>query len=572
MAKWRAFSLKDIIEKIEEKRLVLPVIQRNLVWKDDQVTSIFDTLFRGHSFGGIMTIEDQEGQDPLFAYRQFIKDYTPVSRPNSIIDKLSKNVEYVIDGQQRLSAFYIGIKGTYDNKILYFNILSDYENKDFNFQFAVDEKKLPHEIDRTNGQEKQEALWIKVSDLYDGIINAGNSYKGYLKCSTKLNNHDEKETIRENLEIFQQEVITSENIGIAKVQADRTKKEEYIRNEIVELFRRLNQGGTKLSALELMASKLKGFNSRNEKFLYDVPQEETFKIVGFGQDEVLKLTFLLQGNANKNITDISEADSKFIQDNESKLKDTVTLLSQYPKLRELDIPTIPKYFIAYHLFYKDNPQNYFAKLDTNPQDFRLLDRWLKISLLNPYIYSKSGAGWRGDKTGVRKILEVLKQNKGQCFPYKQIVNVYRTHGYYGLSFEEEITVSNIDRMDRSFIFKLLYLNEENIRTRQNDLDHIQPRYLVSGIEFDIANPFTRWRPLDDIGNLQYLYFSTNRSKKDRELYKWLNDPDYVEDKKIFIKKHLIPEDEELWKLENFKEFCEARRVLIVNRINEILNL
>lgn len=54
---------------------------------------------------------------------------------------------------------------------------------------------------------------------------------------------------------------------------------------------RLNQGGTKLDGLELMASKLKGFDPDNEIFLNDVKEYED---IGFSQDEIIKLIFIFK--------------------------------------------------------------------------------------------------------------------------------------------------------------------------------------------------------------------------------------------------------------------------------------
>src|SRR5690606_26299497 len=108
--------------------------------------------------------------------------------------------------------------------------------------------------------------------------------------------------------------------GICEVRINLKDDVTQNRQRVVELFRRLNQGGTKLDGLELMASKLKGFNSANEKFLFDI---RDFDDIGFGQDEVIKLLFILQDNHKKNIADISETDSNFITENETRIKNVL---------------------------------------------------------------------------------------------------------------------------------------------------------------------------------------------------------------------------------------------------------
>lgn len=558
MAKWNNYTVKGVIQQIEEKKLVLPVVQRNLVWKQEQICELFDTLLRSDSFGGIMTVEDQKDQEPLFAYRKFIKEFTESSQPKSITDPPNQDIQYVVDGQQRLSAFYIGITGIYNHQRLYFNLLSDSKNRKFDFEFAKEKEELPKEMDDAEGNKK-EALWESVEDLYNGIIKAGSDEDIFLDNKENLEKHKEKEVIRRNLKAFARQILACNNVGIANVQANRKQDVSKTRNEIVELFRRLNQGGTKLSAMDLMASKLKGFSPENEAFLYDIQFDEHFKKVGFGQDEVLKLIFLLQGDSKKGIADISEKDSDFIQENKEKIKKTIELLSQYPKLQELKIPNIPKYFIAYHLFYKNNPENYFKILDTQNKDFKKMDKWVKISLLNPNIFSNSGAGWQGGNTGIRKILEVMKKHQNKDFPYQEIINVYKKHP---LRFQEEINEQSINSMERGFVSNL-YVSDPNIKGRANDKDHIHPQSKLSG-------KYEHWQ-INDIANFQLLDFSNNRgSKKDKEFYDWINDSNCVNDKETFCENHLIPKNEEFWKSENFLEFLKERKKLLVEKINENL--
>lgn len=71
MAKWKPYILKEIVEKIKDKELVLPVIQRPLVWNEEKMELLFDTLMRGNSFGGIIAIKENSGSKPLFPFRVF---------------------------------------------------------------------------------------------------------------------------------------------------------------------------------------------------------------------------------------------------------------------------------------------------------------------------------------------------------------------------------------------------------------------------------------------------------------------------------------------------------------------
>ena len=82
MANWEDLRIMDVIEKIQKEEVVLPVIQRELVWDEEKIVLLFDTVLRGNSFGAIMTLKDWRGKEPLFEYRSFINDYTKGTPPS----------------------------------------------------------------------------------------------------------------------------------------------------------------------------------------------------------------------------------------------------------------------------------------------------------------------------------------------------------------------------------------------------------------------------------------------------------------------------------------------------------
>jgi len=147
MANWEDLRIIDAVEKIEKEEIVLPVIQRELVWDEDKIELLFDTVLRGDSFGAIMTLKDWRGKEPLFEYRPFIKDYvTGTFIFSTKTENLSKDISYVIDGQQRLSAFYIGLLGRYNGKELFFDLLSEWDKEDFYFDFASNPNELKKKL------------------------------------------------------------------------------------------------------------------------------------------------------------------------------------------------------------------------------------------------------------------------------------------------------------------------------------------------------------------------------------------------------------------------------------------
>ncbi len=564
MAIWKTYRVADVVTEVDEEKFVLPVIQRSLVWEEDKMELLFDTLLKGDSFGGIMVIEEEKDTKPLFNYRPFTKDGNFI--PSREVEKLKQQQFFVIDGQQRLQTFYIGLKGSINGKVLYFDLFSDY-NFEYEFKFEKDENKLPKKSKENNDRKIPEHFWYPVKTLSENLKNTG-KYKQVVKeiiDKQGITDDLKKDHIDENILSFYENVLNSETLGISKVVINKSLPEIENRQRIVELFRRLNDGGTRLSPFDLVASILKGFSWEMEGFLKEML--EKYQDIGLTQDNLIKLIFLLQDNHAKEMASIEASDAEFAIQNIDRIKATIKALKDflefsktYDYYKEGNRSFIPLFFISYHLFHKkiDNKtlSNYFNNYETGNTDYPLMKKWLYHSLINGVFRSK-GVGWIPYKTGVRKILEVIKNYKNQNFPSDELFKVYIEHP---ITFTTKYFSDNLDQLDSSFVFYLMYDRTRIIRT--NDIDHIMPKNILEEKDFD-------WNLINSIKNFQLLDYGTNRGTKNGKPFKeWINNPEYVKDKSNYIKIHLIPSDETLWEEDKFKEFSEERAKLIISKIDQ----
>ncbi|MDH5718959.1 MAG: DUF262 domain-containing protein [Spirochaetia bacterium] len=571
MANWKPIRLYELLETIEENKIVLPVVQRELVWKEDQIELIFDTLLKGDSFGGIMTIKDFRGKKSLFDFRYFINNYfSNMIIISSNSGQLTQDISYVVDGQQRISAFHIGLSGSYNNKKLYFDLFGESDHRNYNFKFASSLNELKKDIDNYNGTKKIPTFWISLIELMNYFKDVGFDYRlvknKIFDDYSDIITDEYKDLVDGNLNRFQQEVFVSPNIGICEVTINRNNTEIENRQNIVELFRRLNQGGTKLDGLELMASKLKGFDPKNEIFLSKIKHD--FEDIGFNQDEIIKLIFLLQDDYNKNISDVSKTDSDFIRKYEDRIYNILFATRKFLEFSNLYVfyketypSIIPLYFIAYYIFHTKTETNqikyFFDDFDTNSTT-PLVSNWIKISLLCK-VFRRRGAGWTAYSTGIRKILEIMKSNKDNPFPTTLLFEMYKSHP---LEFTEHIKDdwSWFNFYDFDFVMFLIYDMPKNFR--KNDIDHIHPKSILSENKVE-------WNKINSIANFQLLDYKNNRgSKSDNELIYWLKNN--VNNIQAYIKFHLIPNDEDLWQSQNYDLFLESRKKLIIDKIKSNL--
>lgn len=122
--------------------LFLPNIQRNFIWKKEQIEKLFDSIMREYPIGTFLFWKTRE----LIKVRKFIDNYkdnlkfTDFYIPNNEEEKL-----VVLDGQQRLQSLYIALKGSYNAMELYFNVFSgngEFSDPKYQFEFLPQDKAL----------------------------------------------------------------------------------------------------------------------------------------------------------------------------------------------------------------------------------------------------------------------------------------------------------------------------------------------------------------------------------------------------------------------------------------------
>lgn len=566
MANWKPYRIVDVITEIDEGKYVLPVIQRPLVWTEEKMELLFDTVLKGDSFGGIIVIKEDTGKKPLFNYRYFTKTGDFINSKE--IESLKQTQFFVIDGQQRLQSFYIGLVGSYYGKDLYFDLFSNYSSE-YEFKFEKDESQLSKES-KDDERKISKHCWYPAKILLNELKDTHDDEQvseTLIELFSIVDNI-EKEHVRKNIRAFYKNIISSESLGISIVNINRTRPEQENRQRIVELFRRLNDGGTKLSSFDLVASILKGFDWKMESFLQEILA--SYQDIGLTQDNLIKLIFLLQDNHSKEMANIESSDADFAIKNKNKIKASLYATKQFLKHAKLyeyhkdgGRSFIPLFFITYHMFHKKDKteeqiKSYFDNYETGNKDFSLMKKWVYHSLLNG-VFRSRGAGWISYKTGVRKLLNEIKKHHNSEFPAKELFNVYITHP---LNFILEYSVENLQNLDPSFVYYLMY--DGRGVTRKNDIDHIMPKSILQKYDYS-------WDKINSIANYQLLDYSTNRGNKNASPFaEWLTNEENVSDKKQYLNIHLIPDNPSLWTEDKFEDFISERSKLIINKIKDAL--
>lgn len=590
-----AITIKEVIRNIDTKKYLLPAIQRGFVWDTDQIEKLFDSLMRDYPIGSFLFWQVERRRSKEYQFYEFIRDYHERDKRHSPKANISGNndVTAILDGQQRLTALYIGLKGTYANKLprkqwdkpesfperkLYLNLLersSDDIELEYNFQFLTDAEAKSKD---TN------TFWFRVGDILD--FQEKYEVNNYLLENNLLGSDKEKSQFA-NRALFKLHSVIHEGLTINYY----LEKDEKL-DKVLNIFIRVNNGGTQLNYSDLLLSVA------TAQWQHKDAREEITKFVdeinsigdgfNFDKDFVLKTCLVLS-----DFTDIAFKVDNFKKENmltieknwdniSEAIRLAVNLVSSYGYNRDTLTSNNALIPIAYYLLKRDLPHNFVQSSKNYKDDRKKAHKWLILSLLKR-VFS-------GHPDNVlRPVREIISEHNSS-FPLDKIIEKFRG-GEKSLVFSDD-EIENLFRYryGQSYTFSALALLYPSLDFRNKfHLDHIYPKSLFTKKKLTQRNrgiSLMLWAKSSDIqgnkvkfyldnfdylANLQLLDGIPNQEKSDTDFKKWLwrTCPDEQE-RKDYMKKHYIP-DVDL-NFSNFENFITERKKLMAKKFETILKL
>jgi uncharacterized protein with ParB-like and HNH nuclease domain len=100
-----ALTIAEVMEGIQSRKYLLPSIQREFVWSQKQIETLFDSLMRDYPINSFLFWEVSDEKIHEFRFYEFLRDYhqkdqthNPVANTNGL-----HSVTAILDGQQRLT-------------------------------------------------------------------------------------------------------------------------------------------------------------------------------------------------------------------------------------------------------------------------------------------------------------------------------------------------------------------------------------------------------------------------------------------------------------------------------------
>lgn len=237
----RPMSVVEAVDHVAADHLLLPGIQRSFVWKPRQISALFDSLLRGYPIGSLLVWRTRPLDHPQLRFRRLVTDYQgPTTAPKIAHPPKSSHVFAVLDGQQRLTALNIGVRGSHSasesgtTRSLFIDLdheLADAgaEANQYRFEFL-----LPG--------SRQDGAWFPVSDA-GGLSTDARALSSALESAELTPNADRRRVLRA--------LARALNVQRA-IRVDVETAGDLDR--VLNIFARANMGGTQLTYVDLLVS------------------------------------------------------------------------------------------------------------------------------------------------------------------------------------------------------------------------------------------------------------------------------------------------------------------------------
>ena len=560
----KKLSIRKIVSYLNDEEsegggFWLPNIQRPFVWQPEQMMRLFDSIMREYPISTLLVWKTKE----LVKHRRFIDTYRRgVKLTDFYVPDNKRSKLMVLDGQQRLQSLFIGLKGSYEGKELYFDVTSGQQvaPEDIRYRFAFK--------DAANGVWP----WVKFKSIVfrTGRLDTQIARELIAEAGITLSK-DEAEVVELNVARARQEFVNDDNITYQELDSI-DNPDAYKVDDIVEIFIRANSGGTKLGKSDLLFSLLTSSWDEADEQMEELLSKLNASGFSYDRDFVLKSCLTVLGKGARYEV------SKF---RDGKTKDEI--IAQWPALSKAILAVhdllmtgtyirsdraMPSYLALIPLIYYR--YHYPKQFAGNPH---LAEYLLRVLV--------TGAFSGNPDTLIDRIVDSIREQKEFVLP--EVMGVIREAGRSLEITPHVILEQHYGSRELHLFFNLWYRGFNYIPAYNGNtpsVDHIFAQSLLRGVK--MVNPETGKRNLlkypqpvrDQIANCMLLTADENGpgGKSDIPPREWFSRSRFASDAEHerYLDMHLIPRDPALWELDRFENFIAARKALIEDKFAYML--
>ena len=573
-------TIYNLMHKIRKGEIFLPALQRKYVWTNEQIIRLMDSILRGYPIGTVVfwKVHKTAVEEKGYALYEFIRNYHekdcyqntlagPLSYEHDNLpdERQKENVWAVLDGQQRLASLYVALMGSVSRKIPWKHRSNDgaYPKKELYFCISEDEEYGMNDTEEfsddctspfrffSEKENPDKSKWYLVKNLFSPTWDINKAASAF--------SWGNKGKSRDRLNMLHKQ--------LCKYEVHYLELKQDTFDDVLDIFVRLNSGGTILSKSDLLFSTIVSHwdeaRMKMDALLRDINKDNAFR---FSIDFIMRTCLYLTGSSiNLKVESFGRKSVEQIRDAwdeiENAIRKTVDLLKEFG-------------------FCAENIRSYAAVIPVVYYFFcnRKCDEANRINIRKYFILAQVnqvfGASTNTALETIRKLQ--TEQKETSCQFNLGALQKVTFGGEKKLSCSEERLNSyfKIENMACNFMILSLLYPDLKLNQIKFHVDHMHPYSSFDGKQINIfkhpdGSSYTQEEKenlrhrRNTLANLQLLEGSENESKNKTPLKEWL------ETHKNSVK--YLP-NAVSYELIDCEAFWDARVTLMRDELKKKLNL
>lgn len=534
--------INQILDKIDENQLFVPAFQREYVWKRNNAKNLVASLIRQYPTGTLLTWETNNPPELKGGWKY---------------DPRQGAVKILLDGQQRLTTLYMLIRDKIPPYYKESEILYDPRGTD-GLYYHLKTQDLQYYKETIMSKDP---YWVNITDVFQKRVRERDLIRKIQDLGVEIK-REEEDVISENFRAV--EIIPDLDFIEQSIPVKASLK------EAIDIFYIVNASGVNLTDAELALAQISGYWPEAREIF----KEKLNKLKNDGFD--FKLDFVIycllgilhnMGSEMTKLHDESNKENlqKAWERLEAETLDYVVnlLRSQAYVDHTKEINSV--YALVPIVVYVFNKE----KESLSQVEIKKIIKWFYYSQIRQRYISQL-------PQKLDKDISIVVKSES---PFDEMLNTIQLERSLEITPEEFIGVDI-----RHSLYNLMrwYFKSRNaiclttgVGIRQNmgkkyllEWDHIFPYSVLKTHGYSMNNRH-KYALAQEITNRVILTQMANRRKSNKQAYDYLKEVQMKYPKAL--KLQCIPENDELWQLENFEKFLEARRKLLASELNSFLN-
>ena len=577
---YQALTARKAIDRLNRKYF-LPSLQREFVWTEKQILRLFDSIMRGYPIGSFLFWQPRAASAMRLSAYKFLEEISDAVAHNqsASLNGVSRP-SFVLDGQQRLTALNIGLRGTYHakdkykwrnnenawkRKRLFLDLL--HEPKKGNDQDGEGEASYRFAFHEQSPPATKKSCWFEVGKILQCSSRPSVTAKAnqLIRSIPGHLGRNARGRLRKNLQRLHQAIFSD-----LVVFYHTETLPDYDR--VLEIFIRANEAGTRLTKSDLLLSTLIS-NWKHEDARQEIHNFVDRLNAGLDRDNDLDKDFVVKAcfflcdlPIRYNLTTFTRANLKIVETQWPKIKQSLERCVRLVNRFGIDQNNLTSANalipVAYYLH--NNPgETLLGSSRGETRNAIAIHRWIVMALLN-------GVFGGASDTMLAALRAVLHRHgrNGQDFPVRHL-NQAIAQRRKSSTFTSEAISKLFEREygePETFLALTLLYDDMWWGSVPHHVDHIFPRKAFSAAnlrsEGILDAEHEQMSALSNrLANLELLTNHENVRKSAQDFSQWIRSRS-----RGFANRHRIPQDRRLYMLRRFPAFLLRREGLIKARL------